>query len=65
MVVSNAASKAKLMGAGANDSWDDFCELGLADVAFDSVFAVRGRAPFEVVAVVDEGAVEQGAVPGS
>ena len=47
------------MATVALDRWDDTIQVFLLDGAVDSIFAIWGGAPFQVLFVIDIGACKQ------
>jgi hypothetical protein len=61
-MVIECTSKAKVVSAVAVHRGDYLGQVFVLDRAFDSVFAVGGGAPLEVLPIVDIGSREEGVV---
>ena len=57
-MVGEATTEAEAVSTATSDCGHDMIELGGRDVAFDGVFAIWGRTPFEVIVIIDIGTVQ-------
>jgi hypothetical protein len=57
-----SATKAKDVGAGALNDWNDDVEGAGRDGAFDGIFTVGSGTPTEMGIVIDIGSIEEGGV---
>ena len=58
LVIVEGATEAEMVTAATMNRWNDTGKVTVLDLAIDGVYAVRCRAPFEVLKVIDVGSSE-------
>jgi hypothetical protein len=61
-MVGKRTSKAEVVSTVAVYRRHNLCEVLVLNRTLDSVFAIRSRAPFQILSVVDVGSCEEGLV---